>query len=332
MALKAFAETLRLLVITPYVWICGIFAAISILGFYYTEIQFGILYAIPLGLICLFIMPAFLAGSYGIILENHGSPKVYLKYIRYGYFKCLLPMLLVLLIGWVAYQAITYLLLMIGLSAEIAMYFGLFIILPIIFFWYFADLCAMLGARGIFGSLKASARRVMAGSFSVTAFYLFNIALFFLLDFLFSLILSFFIPENALSGTLLSSGMSETELMTALQNMTSEQLLEYMTSLLTPEMLSAFAFTGAICAFIAVPLFTTYKVCYFKRLLAATLPRTDQHTEPAPQTEENPEENTGNTPTEVPAPAPTRAPLPPNDPHAGEDGEYDAKGRWFKYT
>ena len=333
MALRALADTFRLLVITPYVWICGIFSALSILAVYYAGTHFGVLYAIPLGLLCLFILPAFIAGSYGIILENHGSPRVYVKYVKYGYFRCLLPMLLILLISWVAVQALTYILLMIGIPMQTAVYFGFFIILPIIFFWYFADLCAMLGARGVFGSLKQSFRHVMAGSFSVTAFYLFNIAAFFAFDFIFSFILPFFIPEGLLADSGLLS-MSETELMNMLSGMTSEELLNFMAGLITPEVISAFAYTLAICFLVAIPFFITFKVCYFKRLLSATMPKTAAQAGSAQAENSEPAADAASESTPAPAAAPQRStnPRPANDPHAGEDGEYDSKGRWFKYT
>ncbi|HJJ29195.1 MAG TPA: hypothetical protein O0X70_07390 [Methanocorpusculum sp.] len=338
MAFKALLDTLRLLVITPYVWICGVFAAFSILAVYFIGLNFNWFSALPVGLILLFILPAFIAGSYGIILENHGSPAVYAKYVRMGYFKCLLPMLLVVLIGFLAIQAVTYILLMMGLPTQTAIYFGLFIILPILFFWYFADLCAMLGARGLFGALKSSSRRVTAGSFSVTAFYLFNIAAFFLFDFLFDLIMPFFIsPNNQTLQTI--SSMTETELINTYSAMSTEEMLKFVGSLITPEVISALVFSLSICVLFALPFFVTYKVCYFKRLLAAAMPKNATQNQPQDilDEERNGDENQAPAaPESVPqanaAYTPRRVPLPENDPHAGEDGEYDAKGRWFKYT
>lgn len=340
MAFKSLVDTIRLLVITPYVWICGIFAAISILAVYFLGMKFGYLIALPVGVVLLFILPAFIAGSYGIVLENHGSPKVYAKYVKLGYFKCLLPMLLIIVIGFVAVQALTYILLMAGLPAQTAVYFGLFIVLPILFFWYFADLCAMLGARGLFGSLKSSSRRVMAGSFSVTAFYLFNIAVFFFFNFIFDFILPFFIsPDSPVLQAF--AGKNEAELLNTISAMSSEELLQYLLSFITPDVISAFVFSLAICVLFALPFFVTYKVCYFKRLLAASIPKGVIQQNEAAEADIAEEKKEPGQDTVCAAPvqepqAPVsslrRAPLPPNDPHAGEDGEYDAKGRWFKYT
>ncbi|HJJ47548.1 MAG TPA: hypothetical protein O0X39_00955 [Methanocorpusculum sp.] len=355
MAFKSLIDTLRLLVITPYVWICGMFAAFSILAVYFIGLEFSFIVALPVGLVLLFVLPAFIAGSYGIILENHGSPKVYAKYVKIGYFKCLLPMLLIILIGFLAVQALTYILLMFGLPAQTAFYFGLFIVLPIIFFWYFADLCALLGARGLFGSLKSSSRRVSAGSFSVTAFYLFNIAIFFVFNFIFDLILPLFLSPDT-PALQAFAGMSETEIINMFSAMTTDQLMQYFMSLITPEVITAFMFTLAICVFFALPFFVTYKVCYFKRLLTASIPNGVLQNQPdgeenketdaekqadylAAEPNEPAAEPLQNHPATEPAPRevpaaniPQRAALPQNDPHYGEDGEYDAKGRWFKYT
>jgi len=366
MAFKSLMDTLRLLVITPYVWICGMFAAFSILAVYFIGLNFSYIAAIPVGVVLLFVLPAFIAGSYGIILENHGSPDVYAKYVKLGYFKCLLPMLLIILIGFLAVQSLTYILLMFGLPAQTAFYFGLFVIFPILFFWYFADLCALLGARGLFGSLKASSRRVSAGSFSVTAFYLFNIAVFLLFNFIFDLVLPLFLSPDT-PALKVFAGKSETEIINMFSGMSTDELMQYFMSMITPEVVTAFMLTLAICVFFALPFFVTYKVCYFKRLLAASLPKGVLENQQQPSDGSGSESGAGNIQdasvqnpldTSVGSPAepavkpvdeqkaeprqvyqdtsaahpPRRAELPPNDPHYGEDGEYDAKGRWFKYT
>lgn len=289
MALKSFADTMRLLVITPYVWISGVFACFAILLTYIAYLQFGLAFAVPIAVVCIFILPAFLAGTYGVILENHGSPSVFIKYVKFGYLRCLLPTIFVILIGVIATGAIVYVLMKLGFDMGVYLYVGMFIALPFIFFFYFADLAALIGARGIFNSLRESALRVLMGSVSITVFYLVNILVFFLMHFVFTTIISVYAVGsmdflmNISDAEIIS--MSQDELMTLAQ--TSMDMFFASQTAVTASMIAA-----AVCALFFIPFFSTYKGCFFKRLIT-TVPAAIKKIE--------------------------------------EEGEYDKKGRWFKY-
>ncbi len=82
-----------------------------------------------------------------------------------------------------------------------------------------------------------------------------------------------------------------------LTQMTQEELLamtqdELLAMMTSPEVVFASAVTLAVCALILVPLFTVYKACYFKRTSPFLMAAAPSETE----------------------------------------GEYDEKGRWYKYT
>ncbi|HJJ41810.1 MAG TPA: hypothetical protein O0W90_00655 [Methanocorpusculum sp.] len=290
MALKSLGDTLRLLVITPYVWFTGIFAALSILLVYIVYQNLGIIAAVPVGVILLFILPSLMVGTYGIILENHGSPKVYFKYVRYGYLRCLFPFLFVIIMWAVLTLLIKYIAAHFAVSIDIIS-ISMITAIPIFFFCYFADISALINSGGIFKSIKESAVRVANGSFSVTAFYLFNISAFILMSIVFSIILSMFV----IGSTDILTSFTESEIL----SMSQAELYSFAEAsmndfFLTPEGLTSRIISLSICALFFFPFFVTYKACYFKRLI-------------------------------------TSAPIN-RQPNAAEaDGEYDEKGRWFKY-
>ncbi len=179
MALKSLSEALGLLVKKPIVWMPGLFAAFAIMFTYYMYTLFGVTAALACGIALLVIFPAFLAGTYGVIIGDKAASSDFRKYAAYGYFRCLIPNIVVFLIGYVLSNTLTYFLLMLGISVDVAFYFSIFLIIPLVFFFYFADITAMVNNLAAFRAIKDSALRVTTGSISVTAFYLFNVALFF---------------------------------------------------------------------------------------------------------------------------------------------------------
>lgn len=164
-----------------------------------------------------------------------------------------------------------------------ALYVSLFVVIPLVFFCYFADITAIRHNLTMGQAVKDSAKRVSAGSFSITAFYLMNIALLFFASFFMSLVMSF-VGFEAL--------MPLTELT---EEAVASMPLEELTALvLTPEVIFATVISLAVTALVFVPFFVSFKTYFFKRML-----------------------------TVYNGSAYHRA--------QEEDGEYDEKGRWFKY-
>ncbi|WP_319378845.1 hypothetical protein [uncultured Methanocorpusculum sp.] len=285
MALKLLTEALGMLVKKPLVWMPGLFAAFTILFTYYLFTLFGSVPALAAGIILLLVFPAFLAGTYGIVIGDKSSSADFRKYAVYGYFRCLIPNLVVLMIGFVLSNTLTYILLMLGISVDAAFYYSIFLIIPLVFFFYFADISAMVNNFATFRAIKDSALRVTTGSISVTAFYLFNVAIFFATAFIFSTIWSLLAVDVLTPIT----QMSEAEILAMFQ----EELLALFTS---PEIISSGCMALAICAIVFVPIFVTYKACFYKRNLLNL---------PAQPSQQN---------------------------QQGQQGTVDEKGRWYKYS
>ncbi len=259
----------------------GLFAAFAIMFTYDMYTLFGVTAALACGIALLMIFPAFLAGTYGIIIGDKSASSDFRKYAAYGYFRCLIPNIVVFLIGYVLSNTLTYVLLMIGVSMYLAFYVSIFMIIPLVFFFYFADITAMVNNLAAFRAIKDSALRITTGSISVTAFYLFNVALIIAASFIFSAVWSLF----AIDALTPISQMTEAEIMLLSQT----ELLVLFTA---PEIISSGCLALAFCASVFVPIFVSYKTCFFKRNLLK---------------------------------------LPAQPSQESQQGTYDEKGRWYKY-
>ena len=230
-----------------------------------------------------FAFPYILAGTYGVLIDNNKKKGAFKIYARYGFRRCLFPNILLVLLTWFLMNLATSLLLIFGVSPEMALYVSLFVVIPLVFFCYFADITAIRHNLTMGQAVKDSAKRVSAGSFSITAFYLMNIALLFFASFFMSLVMSF-VGFEAL--------MPLTELT---EEAVASMPLEELTALvLTPEVIFATVISLAVTALVFVPFFVSFKTYFFKRML--TVYNGSAYHRPAE-----------------------------------EEGEYDEKGRWFKY-
>ena len=267
----------------PHVWISGIFSALAILLTYYLAFTVSEVAGLAVMVIFFFAFPYILAGTYGVLIDNNKKKGAFKIYARYGFRRCLFPNILLVLLTWFLMNLATSLLLIFGVSPEMALYVSLFVVIPLVFFCYFADITAIRHNLTMGQAVKDSAKRVSAGSFSITAFYLMNIALLFFASFFMSLVMSF-IGFEAL--------MPLTELT---EEAVASMPLEELTALvLTPEVIFATVISLAVTALVFVPFFVSFKTYFFKRML--TVYNGSAYHRPAE-----------------------------------EEGEYDEKGRWFKY-
>ena len=267
----------------PHVWISGIFAALAILLTYYLACTVSEVAGLAVMVIFFFAFPYILAGTYGVLIDNNKKKGAFKIYARYGFRRCLFPNILLVLLTWFLMNLATSLLLIFGVSPEMALYVSLFVVIPLVFFCYFADITAIRHNLTMGQAVKDSAKRVSAGSFSITAFYLMNIALLFFASFFMSLVMSF-VGFEAL--------MPLTELT---EEAVASMPLEELTALvLTPEVIFATVISLAVTALVFVPFFVSFKTYFFKRML--TVYNGSAYHRPAE-----------------------------------EEGEYDEKGRWFKY-
>lgn len=282
MAVQSLGEAVGWMLRSPYVWLSGLWTAAVLLLAWYLYTNIGIMTAFSVAFVLAFVLPALIAGTYGIVAESESSFRVFRRYAVCCYFRQLLTSILVFLIAWVFSQFISYMLLVLGFGMGASMQVALFVFIPVIFFCYFADVTAVINEKRIFASVKDSFLRVANGSFSLAVFYLINIGLLILASFVLSLVFAVFAGDALLPV----ASMTEAELL----SLSQDELLALMSA---PEVVFAGFAAFAVCAVFFVPLFTLYKVCFFGRTAALVLPD-----------------------------------MPPREPV----GEYDEKGRWYKYS
>ncbi|HJK77131.1 MAG TPA: hypothetical protein O0X03_05875 [Methanocorpusculum sp.] len=282
MAVQSLGEAVGWMLRSPYVWLSGLWTAAILLISWYLYTNIGIMTAFSVAFVLAFVLPALIAGTYGIVAESESSFRVFRRYAVCCYFRQLLTSILVFLIAWVFSQFISYMLLVLGFGMGASMQVALFVFIPVIFFCYFADVTAVINEKRIFASVKDSFLRVANGSFSLAVFYLINIGLLILASFVLSLVFAVFAGDALLPV----ASMTEAELL----SLSQDELLALMSA---PEVVFAGFAAFAVCAVFFVPLFTLYKVCFFGRTAALVLPD-----------------------------------MPPREPV----GEYDEKGRWYKYS
>lgn len=282
MAVQSLGEAVGWMLRSPYVWLSGLWTAAVLLLAWYLYTNIGIMTAFSVAFVLAFVLPALIAGTYGIVAESESSFRVFRRYAVCCYFRQLLTSILVFLIAWVFSQFISYMLLVLGFGMGASMQVALFVFIPVIFFCYFADVTAVINEKRIFASVKDSFLRVANGSFSLAVFYLINIGLLILASFVLSLVFAVFAGDALLPV----ASMTEAELL----SLSQDELLAIMSA---PEVVFAGFAAFAVCAVFFVPLFTLYKVCFFGRTAALVLPDVN-----------------------------LREPV----------GEYDEKGRWYKYS
>ncbi|HJK37197.1 MAG TPA: hypothetical protein O0X35_05685 [Methanocorpusculum sp.] len=282
MAVQSLGEAVGWMLRSPYVWLSGLWTAAILLISWYLYTNIGIMTAFSVAFVLAFVLPALIAGTYGIVAESESSFRVFRRYAVCCYFRQLLTSILVFLIAWVFSQFISYMLLVLGFGMGASMQVALFVFIPVIFFCYFADVTAVINEKRIFASVKDSFLRVANGSFSLAVFYLINIGLLILASFVLSLVFA------AVAGDALLpvASMTQDEIL----SLSQDELLAIMSA---PEVVFAGFAAFAVCAVFFVALFTLYKVCFFGRTAALVLPD-----------------------------------MPPREPV----GEYDEKGRWYKYS
>ncbi|MCZ0859978.1 hypothetical protein O0S10_01885 [Methanocorpusculum sp. MG] len=281
MALQSLGEAAGWMAKSPYVWLSGLWTAAVLLLAWYLYEGVGIMTAVSVALVLAFVLPALIAGTYGVVAEGESSFRVFRRYAVHGYFRQLLPSILVFLIAWVISQFVSYILMTFGLGLAASAQVAMFVFIPVVFFCYFADVTAVVNEKRVFASVKDSFLRVMNGSFSVAVFYLVNVVLLIAVSFIGSFVFAAFAADAFLPFT----SMTEAELL----SLTPDELLAIMSA---PEVMFAGFAAIAVCAVFFVPLFTLYKVCYFAKTSALVLPDATV---------------------------------------AEPEGEYDEKGRWYKY-
>ncbi|HJK01063.1 MAG TPA: hypothetical protein O0X73_02000 [Methanocorpusculum sp.] len=284
MTLQSLRDAVNWMTMSPYVWMSGLWTATIILLSWYLYTNTGMITAISAALGLAFGIPAMIAGTYGIVLENESSYEIFRKYAVHCYFQQLLPSLLMFLIPWIISEFIFSLLMIANFDLIVSTQIAMFVFVPVVFFCYFSDVTAVMNDKRVFESIKDSFLIVINGSSSMATFYMMNITLMMIGSFCGSFIFSMFATDACLP----IASMTDADIL----SMTPVELLAIISA---PEIIFSGFMALTICAVIFVPLITLYKACFFAKIRSHERLEIDNGTD------------------------------------AESNGEYDEKGRWYKY-
>ncbi|MDD4127611.1 MAG: hypothetical protein PHV39_07990 [Methanomicrobium sp.] len=275
----------------PVLWIAGIFAGlISSCGIYLAfSGTDGAFYAERLFVFSLVLVPFFLAAVYGAVKKNDYSLKNYIKEGFSGYFRVLLPTVIILAVALIFLFLIAMPAAMTGMSGMLL--FGgasVIILIPMILLVFFYDTAAVFEDKKVFECIKRSFEVSFARSVPILGFYVVALLILFVIFTGFSIVWS---------GIL-------TEQFEPLLNMSDEELNSFATN---PDAVVAMlgeygVFITAVMTFFGAFIFTVffipYKAVFYRDFLMGTV---------------------------VVQPG-------VSGPAAEPEGEYDEKGRWYKYS
>jgi hypothetical protein len=254
MALQSLGIAVRWMAKSPYVWFSGIWATVVLLLAWYLFESFGGMKALSIVMMLVLVFPALIAGTYGIVVEHQSSFCVFRRYAVHGYFRQILPSILVFLIALSFSRFAFYVLLMFGFDMLASVQMAMFAFIPVMFFCYFADVTAVVNEKHVFASVEDSFLRVLNGLLSVAVFHLMNFALLLMVFFIGSFAFTAFVADTFLP----LASMTEAELLV----LTYDELLAIVS---IPEVVFAGFAALSVCTMFFVPLFTLYKVCYFTK-------------------------------------------------------------------
>jgi hypothetical protein len=280
MAIAELKEALILLRRMPVLWIPGIIGGFLAAALWVIFNLSGTFFASRLLVISGLVILVFTTGMLVIIRNGEGDARAMLTGgVRY-YFRVLLPQLVIIfgVIVIVTLAMITFGL--VGAIADTSMITALSIgfMIPTVILTFFYDTAAVFEDRKVFESLQRSIQLVFTHVSEVVAFLFIGAVIFF------GIIFSLMVVWEAFLFNKLEPITRYNE--TQLQVFTPDQLL----SMIGPDGMWITAVIIFAALFLLIPLFYSYKACFFKKLAKGVV-ITQQPT----------------------------------------TGEYDSKGRWYKY-
>ncbi|QSZ67908.1 hypothetical protein RJ40_10585 [Methanofollis aquaemaris] len=285
MVLASLQDTFGLLTKYPAFWAAGIVAGAALGIDLFLEFSGEVFFAGKILLLGLLLVPFFAAGAYGTAHREDRSMAVFLEEGKKGYFRVLLPGIVLFLATVVTVFLLAIPITLVLGENAIAMagsaVFG--VILSFAFFAYFYDVAAVTEELGVFVSLQRSAAVVLTRLWQVLLFYLVNLFALFILGFGVLIVWSMLVYEKL--APLVESG--ETFAFDA-ANATATQA-QFIT-LLGPDGAMITAITYAVFIVLVLPFTLAFKAAFYARHADGTV--------------EEP---------------------------IVEVGEYDEKGRWYKY-
>ena len=280
MALPALKEALGLLKKLPVLWIPGLVAGLLGAGLWILLFTSGTFFASRLIIIFSLVILLFIAGMLGIIKKGEGGFGALVREgVRY-YFRVLLPQIVIVF----AVTLVTLLLMMVATLAiggtpdiGILSLISLVIIIPALFFTVFYDAAAVFEDLKVLDSIRRSINVVVTNAGNVIRFFIICGVCCFAIIFALMIIWEAFLYDKLQPITTFNE--------TQMAAFTPDQFM----ALVGQDGMWITAVMIFIGMLILVPLITTYKACFYRKI--AKSPMVIQQV----------------------------------------TGEYDSKGRWYKY-
>ncbi|MDD1710820.1 MAG: hypothetical protein LUQ37_07945 [Methanoregulaceae archaeon] len=157
---------------SPAAWIPGLFLGGIAAAFVITQYYLGLFIAERLLVILLVLMPLFMAGVLTMVHSGDHGFHSFLYGGVAGYFRILLPSLLILFAIIITIMLILIPLMALGLGGTVLIFSVLTCSLSILFFTLFYDTAALLEGKQVFESIRRSVEFVIRTTHSCVVFYL----------------------------------------------------------------------------------------------------------------------------------------------------------------
>jgi uncharacterized membrane protein len=276
MALASLRSALDLLR-SPAAWLPGLALGIFAAGCVLLQYSAGLFIAERLFMLELVTFPFFVAGLMELARSKNRSLSSFSAGGSSGYFRVLLPSLVILFGILLTVLLILIPLMALGIAETPLSFMALSVTITILFFTSFYDAAAVIENRGVFDAIRRSVEFVLQHTRDCVVFYLVSIIISFMV----------FFGTMILWTAALYDRLSPLASLSAIELQTLS--LEQFNALIGVDgiiITSLFLFFGLA---ISVSIIYSFKACLFRDL-----------------SEGSPEE-------------------------PGEPGEYDSKGRWYKY-
>ena len=157
---------------SPAAWIPGLFLGGIAAAFVITQYYLGLFIAERLLVILLVLMPLFMAGVLTMVHSGDHGFHSFLYGGVAGYFRILLPSLLILFAIIITIMLLLIPLMALGLGGTVLIFSVLTCSLSILFFTLFYDTAALLEGKQVFESIRRSVEFVIRTTHSCVVFYL----------------------------------------------------------------------------------------------------------------------------------------------------------------
>lgn len=262
---------------SPAAWLPGLALGSIAALFVITQYFLGLFIAERLLIILLVLIPFFMAGLLSLVKTGDTGIRSFVSGGITGYFRVLLPSLVILFAIIITIFLILIPLLALGIGEQVLAFMVLTCGLSILFFTIFYDTAAVFEGKNVFESIRRSVEFVLRTTHSCVVFYLTSLVIGGIITFITLL----FWTASLYDRLVTISGLTPEEM----QSFTLEQL----NALLGPDgiLITALFFFAGIA--LTISLLYAFKAFFYRDYAG--------------------KEETGSTP----------------------QGEYDSKGRWYKY-